>query len=94
MRELTPHFTSDRYWADDMAALQAAVLGGTFGTMALDAVVGGGRLRVTGFDRGIEQRGHACAAQDHPAQSGKSERVREPAPHRPSLRSARAVAQR
>ena len=28
VRELTPHFTSDRYWADDMAALQAAVLGG------------------------------------------------------------------
>jgi histidine ammonia-lyase len=28
VRELTPHFTSDRYWADDMAALQAAVLAG------------------------------------------------------------------
>lgn len=28
VREITPHFTSDRYWADDMAALQAAVLGG------------------------------------------------------------------
>lgn len=28
VRELTPHFTSDRYWADDMAALQEAVLAG------------------------------------------------------------------
>ena len=28
MRELTPRFTSDRYWADDMVALQAAVLAG------------------------------------------------------------------
>jgi histidine ammonia-lyase len=28
VRELSPNFTSDRYWADDMAALQAAVLGG------------------------------------------------------------------
>ncbi|HEU5067093.1 MAG TPA: aromatic amino acid lyase, partial [Sphingomicrobium sp.] len=32
VREVTPHFTSDRYWADDMAALQAAVLEGRFGT--------------------------------------------------------------
>jgi histidine ammonia-lyase len=31
VRELTPHFTSDRYWADDMAALQAAVLAGNIG---------------------------------------------------------------
>ncbi|QIK78833.1 histidine ammonia-lyase [Sphingomonas piscis] len=31
VRALTPHFTADRYWADDMAALQAAVLGGSFG---------------------------------------------------------------
>jgi histidine ammonia-lyase len=31
VRELTPHFTSDRYWADDMAALQAAVLEGEIG---------------------------------------------------------------
>jgi histidine ammonia-lyase len=31
MRELTPRFTSDRYWADEMAALQAAVLDGRFG---------------------------------------------------------------
>ena len=30
VRELTPSFTSDRYWADDMAALQAAVLEGEF----------------------------------------------------------------
>lgn len=28
VRELTPGFTTDRYWADDMAALQAAVLAG------------------------------------------------------------------
>jgi histidine ammonia-lyase len=28
VRGLTPRFTSDRYWADDMAALQAAVLAG------------------------------------------------------------------
>jgi histidine ammonia-lyase len=31
VREITPHFTSDRYWADDMAALQAAVLAGEIG---------------------------------------------------------------
>ncbi len=28
VRAITPHFTADRYWADDMAALQAAVLAG------------------------------------------------------------------
>jgi len=28
VRELSPHFTADRYWADEMAALQAAVLDG------------------------------------------------------------------
>ncbi len=28
VRELSPHFTADRYWADEMAALQASVLGG------------------------------------------------------------------
>ena len=28
VRELSPHLTSDRYWAEEMAALQAAVLGG------------------------------------------------------------------
>ena len=26
----SPHFTADRYWADEMAALQAAVLGGEY----------------------------------------------------------------
>jgi len=30
VREVTPHFTSDRYWADDMAALQERVLAGDF----------------------------------------------------------------
>jgi histidine ammonia-lyase len=28
VRRLSPHFTADRYWADEMAALQAAVLAG------------------------------------------------------------------
>ena len=28
VRELSPHFTADRYWADEMGALQAAVLEG------------------------------------------------------------------
>ena len=31
VRTISSHFTEDRYWADDMAALQAAVLGGVFG---------------------------------------------------------------
>src|SRR6476469_6025096 len=31
VRALSPHFTADRYWADEMSALQAAVLAGTFG---------------------------------------------------------------
>ena len=31
VRAITPHFTSDHYWADDMAALQAAVLDGSIG---------------------------------------------------------------
>jgi histidine ammonia-lyase len=31
IRALSPHLVSDRYWADDMAALQAAVLGGEIG---------------------------------------------------------------
>ena len=35
VRELTPCITSDRYWADDMAALQAAVLAGEIGEFAL-----------------------------------------------------------
>jgi histidine ammonia-lyase len=31
VREHSPHLVSDRYWADEMAALQAAVLSGEFG---------------------------------------------------------------
>ncbi|HET7709368.1 MAG TPA: histidine ammonia-lyase [Sphingomicrobium sp.] len=31
VRALSPHFTADRYWADEMAALQAAVLAGDIG---------------------------------------------------------------
>jgi histidine ammonia-lyase len=31
VRELSPHFTADRYWADEMSALQSAVLSGTIG---------------------------------------------------------------
>ena len=31
VRALSPHFTADRYWADEMAALQAAVLSGDIG---------------------------------------------------------------
>jgi histidine ammonia-lyase len=31
VREISPRFTSDHYWASDMAALQAAVLGGKIG---------------------------------------------------------------
>jgi histidine ammonia-lyase len=31
VRGVTPHFTADRYWADDMAALQAGVLAGGIG---------------------------------------------------------------
>ena len=31
VRELSPHFTADRYWADEMSALQSAVLSGSFG---------------------------------------------------------------
>ncbi|MEO6360923.1 MAG: histidine ammonia-lyase [Sphingomicrobium sp.] len=31
VRALSTHFTADRYWADDMAAMQAAVLAGEFG---------------------------------------------------------------
>jgi histidine ammonia-lyase len=37
VRRLSPHFTSDRYWADEMAALQAAVLAGEFGAFAAEA---------------------------------------------------------
>ena len=32
VRSISPKLTSDRYWADDMAALQAAVLSGDIGT--------------------------------------------------------------
>lgn len=35
IREITPRFRSDRYWADDMAALQAAVLDGKIGAGAI-----------------------------------------------------------
>jgi histidine ammonia-lyase len=35
VRKHTPRFTSDRYWANDMAALQSAVLAGTFGELPL-----------------------------------------------------------
>jgi histidine ammonia-lyase len=31
VRAHSPHFTADRYWADEMSALQAAVLGGAIG---------------------------------------------------------------
>jgi histidine ammonia-lyase len=31
VREISPHFTADHYWASDMAALQVAVLGGKIG---------------------------------------------------------------
>jgi histidine ammonia-lyase len=35
VRAFTPRFTTDRYWADDMGALQASVLAGDFGTSLL-----------------------------------------------------------
>ena len=31
VREISPHLDSDRYWASEMAALQAAVLAGEIG---------------------------------------------------------------
>ena len=31
VRRLTPRFTSDRYWADDIAELQAAAIAGEIG---------------------------------------------------------------
>ena len=31
VRALSPHFTADRYWADEMSALQSAVLAGAIG---------------------------------------------------------------
>jgi histidine ammonia-lyase len=35
VRAHSPHFTADRYWADEMSALQAAVLGGEIGNNLL-----------------------------------------------------------
>jgi histidine ammonia-lyase len=35
VRQLSPHFTADRYWADEMAALQEAVLEGQIGAGAI-----------------------------------------------------------
>ena len=32
VRKLSPHFTADRYWADEMSALQSAVLAGEIGS--------------------------------------------------------------
>jgi len=32
VRERSPHFTADRYWADEITALQSAVLAGEIGT--------------------------------------------------------------
>jgi histidine ammonia-lyase len=32
VRALSPHLEADRYWADEMAALQAAVLEGELGS--------------------------------------------------------------
>ncbi|MGZ2411761.1 histidine ammonia-lyase [Sphingomonas sp. F9_3S_D5_B_2] len=42
VRALSPGFTSDRYWASELAALQSAVLAGEIGTPAL---LGGGEIR-------------------------------------------------
>jgi len=38
VRAHSPHFTADRYWADEMSALQSAVLAGEFAAegVALD----------------------------------------------------------
>jgi histidine ammonia-lyase len=36
VRKLSPHFTADRYWADEMSALQAAVLAGDIGTKLVE----------------------------------------------------------
>ena len=35
VREISPHFTADRYWADEISALQAAVLAGEIGAGVL-----------------------------------------------------------
>ena len=37
VRERSPHLVSDRYWADEMAALQAAVLAGEIGAVIASA---------------------------------------------------------
>ena len=36
VRTLSPHFTADRYWADEISALQRAVLAGEVGDFALE----------------------------------------------------------
>ena len=35
VRARSPHFTADRYWADEMSALQAAVLAGEIGAVGV-----------------------------------------------------------
>jgi histidine ammonia-lyase len=40
VRALSPHFTADRYWADEMSALQSAVLAGEIGTVLLPLLLG------------------------------------------------------
>jgi histidine ammonia-lyase len=35
VRKVSPHFTADRYWADEMSALQSAVLAGEIGAEAV-----------------------------------------------------------
>jgi histidine ammonia-lyase len=41
VRRISPHFTADRYWADEMSALQAAVLAGEIGS-GLPGLTGSG----------------------------------------------------
>jgi len=36
VRSHSPHFTADRYWADEMSALQSAVLGGEIGAEGVE----------------------------------------------------------
>jgi histidine ammonia-lyase len=38
VRALSPYFSSDRYWADEMAALQDAVLAGVIGDFGLEPI--------------------------------------------------------
>jgi histidine ammonia-lyase len=40
VRSYSPHFTADRYWADEMSALQAAVLQGAMGERLLPLLSG------------------------------------------------------